>query len=185
MPSRETRSATTPKHPGRPPSRQPVSIFVSAGEASGDWAGARLARAIMARDPEASLHGIGGRQMLRAGVQLMADSSEWSAIGLTHSLGKVPRIWRALRAAQRRVAAEPQMGVVLIDFGAFNVPLARAARRAGCPTLYYMPPGSWSRKPRAQEVQALVDVVAAPFPWSKEVMSGGRARVEWVGHPVV
>ena len=185
MPSRETRSAILPKHPGRPPSRQPVSIFVSAGEASGDWAGARLARAIIARDPEVSVHGIGGRQMLQAGVQLMADSSEWSAIGLIHSLGKVPRIWRALRAAQRRLAAEPQMGVVLIDFGAFNVPLARAARRAGCPTLYYMPPGSWSRKPRKRDLQALVDVVAAPFPWSKEVMSGGRARIEWVGHPVV
>jgi len=185
MPSRETRSAVLPRRPGRPPSRQPVSIFLSAGEASGDWAGARLARAIIARHPEVSLYGIGGRQMLQAGVQLMADSSEWGAIGLAHSLGRAPRIWRALRAAQRRLAEEPETGVVLIDFGAFNIPLARAARRAGCPTLYYMPPGSWSRKPRKQEVQALVDVVAAPFPWSKAVMSGGRARVEWVGHPVV
>jgi lipid-A-disaccharide synthase len=97
----------------------------------------------------------------------------------------VPRVWRALRATRRHLGNAPPDALVLIDCGAFNIPLARFARCAGIATLYYFPPGSWSRRLRSPELRALVDVIATPFPWSRDLLAGGRAKVEWVGHPVV
>jgi lipid-A-disaccharide synthase len=73
----------------------------------------------------------------------------------------------------------------LIDCGAVNMRLARVARRLGLPTLYYLPPRSWSRRRQATALRELVDAVATPFPWSRDLLAGGSARVEWVGHPAV
>jgi lipid-A-disaccharide synthase len=160
-------------------------IFMVAGEASGDWVGALLAEALRRQRPGVSIAGIGGRRMAAAGVELFADSSGWGAIGVFEAASRVPRVWWALRATRRHLGKAPPDALVLIDCGAFNLPLARCARCAGIATLYYFPPGSWSRRLRSAELRELADVIATPFPWSRDLLAGGRARVEWVGHPVV
>jgi lipid-A-disaccharide synthase len=165
------------------PDRSPV-ICVVAGEASGDWAGAQLVRALREKRAGIVVRGIGGKRMAAAGVELLADSTDWGVIGVFDALRRVPRIYLALRRLRALLAHSPPMGVVLIDSGGVNIPLARMIRKLGLKTLYYLPPGSWSRRPRGRAVRDLCDVIATPFPWSKDLLAGGRARVEWVGHPV-
>lgn len=160
------------------------SVFMVAGEASGDWAGAELARVLREKRPDILLRGIGGRRMAAAGVDLVADSSDWGAIGIFDAIGKVPRIYLAVRRLKGLLARDRPSGLVLIDSGGLNIPLARMIRKLHLKTLYYLPPGSWSRKRRSRAVSRLSDVIATPFPWSKDLLSGARARVEWVGHPV-
>ena len=165
--------------------RETASVFISAGEASGDWAGARLAEALRACRSDLRLSGIGGRRMASAGVQLVADSSTWGAIGVFEALSKIPRVMRSLHVIRSRLRASPPSALVLIDAGAVNMRFAHQARSMGLPTLYYFPPGSWRKRPRSIEIRNVVDMIATPFPWSRDLLQGGRARVEWVGHPVV
>jgi lipid-A-disaccharide synthase len=167
------------------PGGAPRSVFIIAGEASGDWSGALLVKALRRAGPGVKVQGVGGRRMAGAGAELVLDSSAWGAIGVLEGLMKVPLVWRALGEVKRRLAASPPSALVLIDFGAFNLRVAHAASPLGIPVLYYFPPGSWSRRPRGLELRDLADVIATPFPWSAELLAGGRARVEWVGHPVV
>jgi lipid-A-disaccharide synthase len=161
------------------------SLFIVAGEASGDWAGALLARALRERRADLALRGVGGRRMAAAGVELLADSSDWGAIGVLDAVRKIPRVWRALRSVRAHLARDRPSGLVLIDAGGVNIPLARMVRPLGVRTLYYLPPGSWSRRLRNAGLRELVDVIATPFAWSRDLLAGGSARVEWVGHPVV
>jgi lipid-A-disaccharide synthase len=93
-------------------------------------------------------------------------------------------VYREARRLRALLAQTRPSGLVLIDSGGVNIPLARMIRKLQIKTLYYLPPGSWSRKPRSRAVTELVDVIATPFPWSRDILAGGRARVEWVGHPV-
>lgn len=162
----------------------PETVFLIAGEASGDWSGSLLARALRKARPEVKLEGIGGRRMAAAGVDLHLDSSGWGAIGFFEAVCKLPVLLGALRATQRRLSSSPPTALVLIDFGAFNLRVARAVKPLGVPMLYYFPPGSWSRRLRCAELRDLVDAIATPFPWSAELLAGGKAEVEWVGHPV-
>ncbi len=170
---------------GRATGHSSSSVVVVAGEASGDAAGAGLAVAIRRRMPEVALEGIGGSRMAAAGVELVADSAHWGAIGVAEAVVKIPRIWRSLRRLRRRMLLNRPLAVVLIDSGGMNMPFLRMIRDVETKRLYYMPPGSWSRKPRNGALRELVDTIATPFPWSRDLLSGGRARVEWVGHPVV
>jgi len=170
---------------GRTETPRSPSVYVIAGEASGDWAGSLLARVLRERLPSIVLRGIGGRRMAAAGVELVADSSGWGAIGVSDALLRVPRVWFTLRNLHRELERTLPHCIVFIDSGAVNIPLARMTQKLNLKRLYYLPPGSWSRKPRSGALRDLVDVIAAPFPWAKELMAGGRARVEWVGHPVL
>jgi lipid-A-disaccharide synthase len=123
--------------------------------------------------------------MAAAGVDIMLTSTDWGAIGLLDALKKLPRVWRAFRRLSDRLASERPSGLVLIDCGGLNMRVAQVARRLGLRTLYYLPPRSWSRRQQAGSLSELVDVVATPFPWSRDLLSGGSAQVHWVGHPAV
>jgi len=69
----------------------PPRLMIVAGEASGDAAGAALARELQ-ETHGFQLYGIGGPRMRAAGVWLLFDSSTWSCLGLSESLRMVPRM---------------------------------------------------------------------------------------------
>ena len=58
-----------------------MKIMLSAGEASGDLHGAKLAEAIKLACPEAKLFGMGGTQMKEAGVEILQGIDELGVIG--------------------------------------------------------------------------------------------------------
>lgn len=160
-----------------------MRIFLSAGEASGDAYGATLAREIRKLDPEVCLEGVGGPLMRSAGVRILVDSSGWGAISISHALAVVPRAMAGL--ARARSALTPAGDVfVPIDFGAFNVPLARCAKAAGWRVVMFIPPGSWRRDRQGKDVPAIADVVVTPFPWSAELLAGIGVRAHFLGHPI-
>jgi len=168
-----------------PPGTCGMEVFIAAGEPSGDRQGAALANEIRRLEPQAQIGGVGSHAMAGAGVRLLFDSAGWAAIGVGEALKKVPSLWFKHRAIWRHLLAKPPAALVLIDFGAFNLRLARAIRGRGIPILYYFPPRSWSREPPTGGLTDLVDAIATPFPWSQQALSGGRAEVRWVGHPLV
>jgi lipid-A-disaccharide synthase len=136
----------------------------------------------------AHLHfwGIGGTHMRAAGVDLTYDSSRWGAMGVVEALKLAPRLLWALRNVRRLLAERRPVLVLLVDFGAFNVRVAAAAKQLGLPVFYYFPPGSWRRDPgSAGQLPQLTDRVATPFPWSAEVLRAAGADAHYVGHPLI
>ena len=67
----------------------PISILISAGESSGDMYAARLATALRAR-ADVQLFGMGGPRMRDAGVEVVADCSEVSLMGIVEIAKKLP-----------------------------------------------------------------------------------------------
>src|SRR5437870_6615750 len=87
----------------------PIPLLLSAGEASGDMYAARLASALKQR-LDVAIFGMGGPQMLAAGVEIITDYSEVSVVGITEVLKRLPSLTRAMRhlvdEAQRRKRSE-------------------------------------------------------------------------------
>ena len=166
--------------------RSPAVMLV-AGEASGDLHGASLCRALRGLDPGCRLYGMGGARMAAAGMDLLVDVTAAAVVGGSEAIGQVPRLYRAYRGLRDvlRGADRPAV-LVLIDFPEFNLRLARAARRAGVPVVYFIPPQVWAwRGGRVKTIRRVVSLVLAVFPFEPPLYRRAGVPVEFVGHPLL
>jgi len=161
------------------------TVVILTGEASGDLYGADLAESLRARFPEITLHGVGGARMHAAGVQLIADSRVWGAIGIVQSVKVAPKALLAFQRVKRFLRHLRPDVVVPIDFGAFNVPLSCWAKAHGMRVAYYMPPGSWRRERQGADLPRCTDCVLTPFEWSATRLRAMGAQAHWVPHPLL
>jgi lipid-A-disaccharide synthase len=163
------------------------TIFLSAGEVSGDLHGAHLARAIRAACPEVRLVGLGGPRMADAGVEILADVTAHSAIGLTEQIPHVLPVAKAFKAAGAALAELRPKAVVLIDYQGANMGLAKTARGLGLKTIYYITPQEWlwGFKRGPAKVAAGVDHLLAVFAKEADVYREAGGRVTFVGHPLL
>lgn len=161
-------------------------VMIVAGEASGDLHGADLAAQILARDPGCELFGIAGARMRAVGVRALVRTEEIAGLGLAELASTIRRTLRALHELKTIVRRERPDLVILIDFAEFNMSLARAARRAGVPVLYYITPQVWAwRRGRIARIIERADRLAVVLPFEAQLYARAGARVSFVGHPLL
>jgi len=160
--------------------------MLSAGEASGDLHGSTLCRALMDLHPGVRLFGMGGRRMAAAGMEVIADPTGEAVVGTSEALGRIPELYRAYRGLVTRLRDERPRALVVIDFPEFNLRLARQARLAGVPVLYFIPPQLWAwRRGRIRQMARRVSRVLAVLPFERELYERAGVPVEFVGHPLL
>jgi lipid-A-disaccharide synthase len=171
------------------PSR-PLSIYIIAGEESGDALGAALARALkeQAAGP-IKLAGVGGRAMAAQGIVSPFPIDDLSIVGLTAIPQKLPKIFRHIREATQAVFAARPDALVIVDSPDFTHRVARRVRQItpSIPILDYVSPSVWAWRPgRARAMRAYVDRVLAILPFEPEayVRLKGPPCI-YVGHPLI
>ena len=163
-----------------------MKIMFSAGEASGDLHGARLAEGVRRLAPETELFGFGGAQMAAAGVRLVADCAAYSVMGVWEVLLNLPRILSLLNLLTEAMKREKPDLLVLIDYPDFNWRLAKRAKALGVRVFSYIPPSAWAwRKGRAKDCAKLADEFVAIFPFELPVYEAAGANISFVGNPLV
>jgi lipid-A-disaccharide synthase len=163
----------------------PIPLLLSAGEASGDMYAARLATALQQR-LDVAIFGMGGPQMRAAGVEIIADYSEVSVVGITEVLKRLPSLIRAMRhlvaEARRR---EPPLAI-LTDFPGFHLRLARKLRPAGIRNVYYICPQFWAWRPwRVNLVRRRFAEALCIFHFEEKFYANAGVPVKFIGHPLV
>ncbi len=159
-------------------------VFIT-GEVSGDRHAAPVVEELCRRG--LTVTGIGGERMAAAGAEIVAGSTHWGAMGVPEALRKYPYLRLQERKVQRLLRTWRPTLVVLVDFGAFNVRVARYLRKHDLSRiLYYFPPGSWRQTPRDwSPLAAITDCIATPFARNAEFLTASGANAHWVGHPVI
>src|SRR5438309_1928546 len=113
-------------------------------------------RARIAIDAEA----IGDSRLERAGARIVQRNRGWATLGIFEALRRLPRTLTAGLRIAFALRRHPPDLVVLVDFGAFNLRLARILRSLGFarPIVYYAPPSAWlDSVKRARAVASLCD----------------------------
>jgi lipid-A-disaccharide synthase len=167
----------------------PPSIFISAGEASGEHYGALLATALSHKFPPrpqtAELWGMGGPRMAAAGVRCIVRAEDMAVMGLTEVVLHLPRIYREFRKLKRAIRAHPPTVAVLIDFPEINFRLAREFHRLGIPVIYFVSPQLWAWKQhRIRLVREYVRRTLVIFPFEESYYHARGVDAEFVGHPL-
>lgn len=169
---------------------RPLSIYIIAGEESGDALGAALARALgAATDGAVKLAGVGGRAMAAAGIESPFSIDDLSIVGLTTIPQKLPQILRRIREATQAALAAGPDALVIVDSPDFTHRVARGVRlRApSVPILDYVSPSVWAwRSGRARAMRAYVDQVLAILPFEPEAYRRLKGPpCSYVGHPLI
>lgn len=163
----------------------PLSVFLVAGEASGDRLGAGLIRAIRTMSPEARFEGVAGPAMIEAGCRAWCPSEALSVMGLTEVVRHLPRLLRLRRQLVRRLLDEPPDVFVGIDAPDFNLGLERRLRREGIPTVHYVSPSIWAWRPgRVETMRRAADRVLCLLPFELEPYQKAGVDAVFVGHPL-
>jgi lipid-A-disaccharide synthase len=161
-------------------------ILISAGEASGDYHGAALARALRELAPGVELRGLGGARMAQAGVDLIADIKDMNVMGLVELLPQLRKILAIKKRTEQTALAWKPDAVVCIDFPDFNLRLAAKLHKQGLRTVYYIPPKLWAwRSWRAKKLKRVIDQVLVIFPFEVAFYETYGIAAEFVGNPLI
>jgi lipid-A-disaccharide synthase len=161
-------------------------MLLVAGEASGDLHAANLLEAVRRIEPGVEAFGVGGERLRAAGLECVARSEELSVMGLAEVVRELPRLVRLARWVRREAIARRPEVAVLVDSPDFNLPLAKALRRAGIPVLVYISPQLWAwRQGRVRRIRRDVRRVLCILPFEVPFYERHGVAAEYVGHPLV
>ncbi len=164
-----------------------MRILISAGEASGEFYGAKLIEALRKLAPAGDLQffGVGGDQMRAAGCELLVDAREIAEVGIVEVIKHIPTIYRRFREVVREAERRRPDVAVLIDFPDFNLRVARELHKQGVPVVYYVSPQLWAWKQgRIERVRKYVRKMLVIFPFEERFYRERGIEAEFVGHPL-
>ncbi|NOY79410.1 MAG: lipid-A-disaccharide synthase [Kiritimatiellaeota bacterium] len=162
------------------------TVWIIAGETSGDAYGAGLACELRKLDPDITVRGMGGQAMAAVGVDILIDSTELGVVGLVEVMRHLPMFRRIFYDLLSRALRERPAAVVLIDYPGFNLRFARRLHKAGISVVYYVSPQVWAwGKRRIPKIARMVDKMLVIFPFEPGVYAGTGLDVEFVGHPLI
>lgn len=163
----------------------PLSLLLSAGEASGDMYAARLAAALKSR-ADIEIFGMGGPQMRAAGVDVVVDYSEVAVLGITEVLRHLPSLIRAMRKLVGEAERRKPALAVLTDFPGFHLRLARKLKGHGIRNAYFICPQFWAWRPwRVRVVRRRFVKALCIFPFEEAFYGNAGVPVQFIGHPLV
>ncbi|ADZ70531.1 lipid-A-disaccharide synthase [Polymorphum gilvum] len=175
---------------GGVPADRPLTVFLVAGEESGDLLGSNLMRALKVQygGPVRFL-GVGGGRMAAEGLTSLFPLSDIAVMGLTAVLARLPTIVRRVhQTVDAAVAADPDV-MVIIDSPDFTHNVAKRVRKRAphIPIVDYVSPSVWAWRPgRARKMSVYVDRLLALLPFEPEAHRRlGGPPTFYVGHPLI
>jgi len=165
------------------------TLFLMAGEPSGDALGARLmAAAKRLTDGQVRFIGVGGEKMIAEGLVSLFPMGELTLFGVFELLPHLPNLIRRIDQTAAEILRQRPDAVIGIDSPGFTLRVAKKVRAAapGIPLIHYVAPTVWAWKPkRAAKYAALYDHLLAILPFEPPYFEREGLPCSFVGHSVV
>ena len=160
-------------------------LFIVTGEYSGDIHASHVVKALKEQNSDIIIEGVGGENMQNAGVKLFRDHRKMGSVGLSPSI-IINHIKLGKEVVDYITKDFKPDAVLLIDYGGFNLRIAKFIKKTGIKVFYYIPPQVWaSRKGRINKIKQNVDEVLCIFPFEVPLYESYGIKVHYCGHPLV
>lgn len=168
---------------------RPLTIWIVAGEASGDSRGSELMRGILAINQAVRFLGAGGPKML-ALAETPFDNwiAEAGVLGLWDVLKNYGYFRHKFARMLADIAREKPDAVLFVDYPGFNLRLAKALRGQGFrgKTLYYVSPQVWAwNRGRIKKMARILDLMICVFPFEQLMYEASGLHTVFTGHPLI
>jgi lipid-A-disaccharide synthase len=164
------------------------TIYIIAGEPSGDILASRLMRALRSRNADLRFCGVGGETMAEQGFCSLFDIRDLSVMGFWEVLPKLPVILRRLRQTLAHIGQEQPDMLITVDSWGFVSSVLRRLNRQGAsfPKVHYVAPQVWAwKKGRAKKAAKLLSHLMTLLPYEPPYFEKYGLACTFVGHPVL
>jgi len=161
-----------------------MKYYFIAGERSGDLHAGNVIRELKNIDSSVEVRAWGGDVMQAAGATLVKHYTEMAFMGFVEVLLNLRTISRFLKECKQDILAYKPDVVVLVDYGGFNMKIAKFAKENGFTVHYYIPPKVWAwNTSRVKKIKKYVDKVYSILPFEVDFFQKHGVTVEFVGNP--
>ncbi|MGY6559679.1 MAG: lipid-A-disaccharide synthase [Nitritalea sp.] len=162
-----------------------MRYYLVAGERSGDLHASNLITALRAEEPTSTFYGMGGDLAQAAGLELSLHYQELAVMGFWEVLKGLPKVFRCLQLIKKDIRARRPQKVILVDYGGFNMKIAKFCKGEGIPVHYYIPPKiwAWNRK-RAYKLKRYVTAVYCILPFEANFFQEYGIPTHYIGNPL-
>lgn len=160
-------------------------LFIITGEHSGDLHASAVVEELQQNGASIEIEAIGGEALKAKGVKLFCDHSKMSVMGLNFKAIKDHLLLEKDLTNYLKEEYKPDF-VLLIDYGGFNLRMAKALQNSGAKIFYYICPQLWAtRKHRIKKIKKYVDKALLILPFEKEIYDEQGIDAKYVGNPLV
>lgn len=166
------------------------TIWLVAGEDSGDQLGAKLMRGLVElSERPIRFGGVGGEAMAEQGFRSLFPIDDVAVMGYLPVAARLRTLLRRIRETVRDVVAARPDVLVIIDSPGFTHAVAQRVRKRmpDLPIVDYVSPSVWAWRPwRAARMRPFIDHVLALLPFEPEAhrrLNGPACS--YVGHPLI
>jgi lipid-A-disaccharide synthase len=165
-----------------------MTLYLIAGEASGDAHGGALIRELLKLRPNLELRGAGGPRMNAVAPGKIFLWTDEAVVGLWDVLLKYGYFRAQFHRMHREILALRPEAVIFVDYPGFNLRLARYLKLTGYRGLliFYISPQVWAwNRGRIPKMARFLDLMLCIFPFEPSLYRQSGLRAEFVGHPMV
>lgn len=162
------------------------TIWLLAGETSGDELGAKLIKALRHFNPSLKFCGVGGPKMQEQGLELLFPMHDLAVMGLVEVLPKIRMLSNRLNQAVEHIKTVRPDVVVTIDSPGFSLRLLKRIADLSIPRVHYVAPQVWAwHESRVKKFPGLWEKLLCLLPFEKEFFSKHGLQSTFVGHPIL
>ncbi len=163
-----------------------MKYYLIAGERSGDLHASNLMKALKEQDSNAEFRFWGGDYMQAVGGEMVVHYKQLAFMGFLEVLLNLFTISKFISQCKKDILVYQPNVLVLVDYGGFNLKIAKYAKGIGLKVVYYISPKAWAwNQKRAYKIKDRVDKMLCILPFEVEFYKKFDWEVEYVGNPVV
>ncbi|MCG8477178.1 MAG: lipid-A-disaccharide synthase [Cytophagales bacterium] len=164
-----------------------MKYYIVAGERSGDLHASNLIKALKKEDSQAQFRGFGGDYMQAQGTEIVVHIREMAFMGFWEVAKGFFKIMDVRKQCKKDILANRPDVLILVDYGGFNMRLAKWAKSKGIKVFYYISPKVWAwNTSRAWKLRKTVDEMFLILPFEEEFFKKFDGwQTHYVGNPVV
>lgn len=162
-----------------------MTLFVVAGEKSGDAIGARVLSSLSAK---IVIEGVIGPKLKEMGAKELFSIDSFNVMGFVDILKSLPRFIFLFHKIKKTILKKNPKLVLLIDNAEFSLLLARSLRKNGYrgKIAQLVSPSVWAwRSSRIQTLEENFNLLLSILPFEKSYFNTSSLQVEYVGHPLI